>query len=233
MLLVAHPAAGALSCDFSQDVQELEKASDTSAYTYTLQKELDLRKKILEGAIRCIKEEGVTAKEKIDPETFTHENAKKAAKAIKDKLAWTLDYPDTQLGRVKDLGIQGTKDLAREVKDWRTNTLLPLFAEERNVVLFEKAVTLYETADQRGTDLGAALRTLSLEDDDRVKIPYTEALKTLRDGKEQLDGAAGSLERMGNPDAVAGALKGTLDTLSRSYESFFKVREALKEILSL
>jgi hypothetical protein len=215
-------------CDLSTGLQKFFETKGED-----LKLELQARKGLLYIVADCSKEETtetIATLEKID----MHDDALNRAKGqLIDQLKMELSYADSQKGRVAEVGLQGTRDLARTLKEWRTTTHAPQASNAANFQLFIKNQDLLNVANDRANQIDQTLKTLKLADRDDIKSAESQARDYLSSAQSAHDQAQATLSRLENPGTTAQLLKSSFDGLSHAYDSFFKVSEAVKKILPL
>lgn len=225
-------SAGATSqnCILQDGLQQLFEARGTS----DIKLELDARKGLLYIIADCTKDETRGAIELLESLDLTKHIALELAQTqLIGNLNEELLYVDTQKGRINDVGLRGTRDLAATVKVWRNGTHLPQLANANNFSLWQKNKDLIDVTDNRSRQINQTLRTLKLADRAEIKTEVDTAQNKLTEARKLNQTAHDSLSRLDNPEVTARTLHSSFSALSATYGAFFKISEEVKKILPL
>lgn len=193
--------------------------------------ELDARKGLLFIIADCTKEETEAAIDTLAQIDVREPDLASAKQLLSDNLKLEYGYIDEQKVRINDVGIGGTRDLARTIKEWRLNTHLPQTGNVNNFVLLKKNQELLIIAQTRSRQIEQTLKNLRLVDQDEVKKHLSEANEYLSAAGTATQSAKESLQHLDNPDSTARSLQNSFNSLSGAYASFLDVSNAVKKIL--
>lgn len=224
----AETAKAAPNCDVSSGLENLEKAKSGE----NDKNELDVRRELLSNIAECSKEEaknGLEALKNFEPV----DSLKDAKLHIEERLAASIEYANIEKSRLADVGLRGTRDIARSLKEWRMNTLLPASGNASNLILWHKSNDLIVIAESRQKQINQSLKILKLSDREEIKSSVSAANSNLEVARKNQERAEKALREMADPKETAALIHSSLYELSKAYGSFFKISEGVKKILPL
>lgn len=222
------PTAQASSiCTLSDGLQKFAETRESGSTKL----ELDARKGLLFIVADCTKEEVETALEALDRLVVNDAELAVAKDQLAENLLQELDFAESQKARISDLGLQGTRDVARTLKEWRLNTHLPQTGNANNFILWSKNQELLVVATTRARQIDQTLRTLKLAEREEIKQHVEEGKRDLADATNASQSARESLRQLNNPDTTARLLRTSFNSLSSAYSSFIEVSNEVKKIL--
>lgn len=221
------------ACGFEEKFAELAEVRENTALfgQEKIREELRIRKEILALVISCGEAE-VMALEK---EMAELENAPNEANALTVSITSALRDARAFYGRerekIGDLGIQGTKEVAAEVRSWREGTFISLKARVHAFVLWAKNQGLFHVAQTRFAEITKTIDRLNLKQNKEYGVLYEEAARTLSTAEAENAEARKWLEELGGENNVQEKIKISLELLAKTYETFFALSEAVSKIL--
>lgn len=216
------------TCDLTEKYKVYASATQNSSNSMEdIQKELSARASLLRGAIDCAREDIIELKNQVLPDDV--DSAKTAKERVVESLDDAIRFYDMKKESIKDQGIQGTKDLAKEIKAWRDNNYDQLSGRVSNFITWSANQPLFEKASDRLSQSQLVVASLKvLENEDSQKIYY--------DAKSKLENAQMLNKKAG--DAIAhgvlseeafGIIKNSLEALSDTYKNFFEISGKLNK----
>ncbi|MEY4731669.1 MAG: hypothetical protein RL681_615 [Candidatus Parcubacteria bacterium] len=231
----AHAAADETTCQFADSIKELE-ALRTDYYgdpAFRIRTELAIRKKILFGIIDCAVDETRTLKDKVDEVPADNGSIAPIRTRFLSMLDSALQYYADARSRVDTLGIGGSKDLAREIRTWRTNTYTPTATQALNFLVWAKNQELFAAGNDRLADIQAAIRALKLTEDEKARALLEESVLSLKSANEENDRVRTELDQFPPPPNTLDAIQRSLEKLSHTYELFFSLSELAQKLIPL
>lgn len=228
--VTASPARAASPvCQLKEGLQRFAEARDGAS----IRLELDARKGLLYVIAACTKEETEETIAMLKGLEVPDAGLAEAKNRLIGRLEEEFLFTDAQKLRVGDVGVQGTRDIARGIKEWRMNVHLPQAANANNFSLWEKNQNLIGVAETRSRQINQTLRNLKLDGREEIKMYANEAGKLLADARESNQNAKEALRRLENPETAARSLRNSFNSLSAVYDSFLKVSGEVKKVLPL
>ena len=228
-------AAGAdPSCQFQDYAKALEEATESPSQDYgeAIRAELKVRHDWLRATLNCSLFE--TNRLRSALREFQTKDAD--LNSLRDQILVQLEdvsqYYDLQLSKVNDHGIQGTKDTARAIIDWRAGTHSIIAERAGNLMLWSKNKDLFSSARARYDLIGQTIRRLNLMEQEEIGDKYGAAEKSLVEAENLNSSARKLLLQSANPDTTK-LIKDSLENLSQTYESFFELSEGIKKLLPI
>lgn len=220
-------AAGdcALDAQFQalQDIQGHPLAS----YGDNVKAELAARKNVLNAVIDCAAGEIGPLKTSVAAASADDQNIKATQARFLSKFDEASGYYRFQKSRVNDMGIEGTKQLSREIKEWRTATYEPLSQQATNFIIWTKNQTILGNAENRFGQIKRTLELLKLTDDPAIQDLLRSADSDFGAANDANDRARDALIKFNAPDDSSLAIKTTLNSLAVAYQAFFDIAAAL------
>ena len=221
--------ASGQDCSLEGTFQTLQAVQDhpLSNYDDTVKAELAARKNLLNAVLNCAVAETETLKGSIAALPADDQASKNLQSQFASKFDEAIGYYQFQKSRVSDLGLEGTKEFARNLKEWRSAVYAPLSQQAANFIIWTKNQTLFETAQNRFGQIKRTLTLLKLADDETIQKLLRNADADLRAASESNDRAREALQRFGAPDDSSSLIKDTLSSLAATYQTFFDIANAL------
>lgn len=226
--------AAAAGCDLSAEVKKLTDVQNTPVTDYLegVRLELQARKELLGSTLACIiaeTEELKSRAEKLQDIEDTLPMKKELARRIQDALA----YLERQKNQIPNLGIQGTKNMAQELKTWRGDAYARLQNETNNLNIWNGNQTLFETAGKRLEQIKQTVRLLKLLENDEIRSMYEKSEVSLRNAGSLHRRALQNIKEYRSEEEISSSLKTSLEALSQTYKNFLDLSQAVKKILPL
>ena len=228
-------AATTNKCQFGDQIKALSAAQKNSASGRRddLLAELELRKTILKNTLDCALMDAQKLKATAQSLPEDDPALVPLKKLYLNRLDEALSYYSTQRGRISDLGLQGSKDLARNIGEWRSGNYGPLADTIGNLVLWIKNQSLFPTAENRYAQVDKNLKGLNLNEESEVQTLLNQARADLTAAEDLNVRAKTALVTHEKPDETGTLLKQSLDKLSATYQDFFDITQAVKKIVPL
>lgn len=221
-------------CDFGAGVGKLAeiKAAPASDYPESVRMELAARKELLYSVLDCLITETEELKKEVDGLPDGEDTAgikKEAVGKIMDARA----YLERQKGQIQNLGIQGSKNLAREIRNWRDNSYAQLENEANNLKIWSGNQSLFEIAGNRLQQIQQTVRLLKLLENDEIRSMYEKSETSLETAGRIHRRALQNIKSYRSQEEIAASLKDSLEALSQTYKDFLDLSQAAKKILPL
>ena len=120
--------AKAETCNFQSQFEELADVKNNAKLDdlQRIRVELKIRKDILNNILACALEDAQSTKEKLSEIRPGDQENKIIQNQFLNQLNVVVNYYQNQKLKIEDLGIRGSEELAKDIKEWRANTYLPL-----------------------------------------------------------------------------------------------------------
>lgn len=219
-------------CSFEPQFERLTAAQNESASDYfaAIRAELQIRKEILRNIIHCAVADIRALHTSIKNISPQNEEAEQLRTRFLQRLDDAIRYHESQLGKISDLGIRGSQNLARELKEWRASQFAPLADGAVNLALWLKNQELIRAAENRFGQIEKTIRTLKLIENEGLKPIFEEASQALHNTLA-LNGSTKEALSDNDPSNALTLIKSSLEALSRTYALFFKLSEAAGKII--
>jgi len=146
-------------------------------------------------------------------------------------LKATEDYYTSAQAKVNDLGLWGSTQMAREIRDWRAKNFATLKETITSFILSRTHRDLLAAADTRLAQIRDSIRILKLEDNEDIAALMKKADASLAQAKEGYDTLEASFNAQTVPEKPLEIVKASLDALGDTYQTFFDLSEAVKKVL--
>jgi hypothetical protein len=234
VLLPQGQASAAVKCDLTAQANALAEARKKNDGTSAgIKGELAVRKTVLKDTIDCSSQEVKTLQASVKALDPKDEDILTVRDRFASRLQDAIDHYAELTGKIDDLGLRGSRDMARNLIDWRTGSYLPIADEAGNVVIWTRNQPLFDTAQNRLNQIGQTLRTLKLFESDDVKALYEKSQANLEKALELNAIARSALVEDLPAEVTTPKIKASLEGLSATYKNFFELSEAAKKLLPL
>ena len=150
---------------------------------------------------------------------------------LADRLEGGINYYELQKSKINDLGLLGSRDFARSLADWREGNYKPAAKAAQNLVIWSRNQTILETAQKRIDQVSRTANLLKLVDNDEIQNIWTGAQDNFKAAVEANQKAKILLRANDNQDLTLSAIHSSLAALSKTYQKFFELNEALNKVL--
>lgn len=233
-LPAARAAEHSANCDLSERVEllgEVKKKADGSVAG--VKTEAEVRRELLKKVIECAIADSKTLQSTVRDLDSKDEDILKIKARFTSSLDRLLEYYADQEIRAKDVGLQGSKIMAKNLKNWRENTYAPMAEETTVLVLWVKNQSLFATAKNRLDQITQTVKALKLMDEENIKKLLDEAGANYKEAAALNAGAKqGLLDSIPSSESI-GRIKGSLEALAKTYKNFFDLSEAVKKLLPI
>jgi len=193
--------------------------------------ELKIRKAALKDVVSCAGTEAQAPKAKLGEFTPADQNIKLVQGRFDSELANAIDHYKNQSDKINDLGLNGARDFALELRTWRMNNALPLITRTLNLIMFLKNQALLDTAQARVNQVSQTVKTLKLVDAKDVTDIFADAESNLAKAKSSTNAAQSTLLASGDPNDALSSTKESLASLAGLYKNLFDISDAVNKIL--
>jgi len=218
------------ACDLTNEYKIFASVTQNTSYSQEdIQRELSARTSLLSSVIGCAREDIIDLKNQMLAEDIGSDYIGTTKERVVESLDEAIRFYDSKRGSLKDQGIQGTKDLAREIKAWRDNNYDQLSGRVKNFTLWNSNQPLFKKASDRLSQSQFVVTSLKvLENEDSEKIYYDAKVKL--ETAENLNNKAGDAIANGiASEETFGIIKDSLEALSNTYNNFFEISGKLNK----
>lgn len=214
-------AADKSTCSLNQDkFDELKSIQNNPLSDYL--EELNVRKALLLNTVNCAIEEAANLQMNLNSTATNDADVKKLASQLAGRLRDAIEYFEIQKSKVADLGLQGSRDFARNLKDWRDGNYKPAAKLSSNLIIWNRNQVILETAQNRITQVARTMNLLKLIDNEKIQGLFNDAQTNFKEALDYNQKAKDSLLRgFEAPDESLDAIKLTLESLAKTYQKFF------------
>jgi len=217
-------------CGFNEKLTELIKVQ-TDTETDSLQKiknELVVRKELLSLIIDCSIKEAELLKSKLDLVKIKDKEMVKVQDRTLSEIDLAIDYYKNQTPGINDLGIQGSKLLAKKILDWRASNYSDLVGRVVNIITWNTAEDFLIVADQRFLDVSLGVSGIKEESTEVSKV-LDEAKTSLENSKTLITSSKKSILEYAPNSGTIENIKKALEELAMTYKSFFEMGQVIKD----
>lgn len=226
-------SASEADCRFEPKISELSEIRVTPALDFFegIRQELRIRKELLTQVITCSKNETEDLRLKLAAQAEGNPEVQTLKTLLLGRIDDALRFYDQQLGKVDNLGLQGSKDTARALGTWRRSSWTPLAGNGLNLLIWAKNEELVRAAKARLGLIGQTVRTLKLLEQEEIRTLYESAERNVSESKKFHEVARNFIRDLGAAENSSIAIKNTLESLARAYENFFDLSESVNQIV--
>lgn len=221
----------ALSCDLKEPLGKLAalKADGSEAA-----EELSLRKEILKASMECNAREAGSFSAGVASLTDGTRVTDSLRKSYSSQLEAAATYARDAASRVDTLtSVSSSKDLARELKEWRQASYNPLAWQSSQLMVLYKNLELADSAAERSEQLAVRIALMDSTDESKaLKDQNRQANALIEDAGKDLSEALALLKNGGiaQQAEIAEKQKDGLDALSRAYSLLIATNDRIAAI---
>ncbi len=223
------PQAAEDSCNFEDQLKELAgiQESNNPDYLAALMAELRVRKNLLRSILDCSIAEAEGLRAPLAALKPNSPDIELLRNRFYERIGETKDYYQMQQSRINDLGIQGTKDMAKGVKEWRLNQYASLADGATQLIIWMKNQELFQAAQKRFEDIKQTVRFFNLVDNTEMRELLAKAAESLDKAQSANEAAKEALNRFAASENSLGLIKDSLEALSETYQIFFDLSKVI------
>jgi hypothetical protein len=231
-ILFAAYAAGS-DCQFQAQVDQLQtlQANPSGDYVQDIRAELKLRKNILTQVLDCSILDATNLKSKLATATSTDTGILDLQNKLLKNIQGSIEYFTTEKNTINDLGVRGTQETAKNIRDKRKTMYAPLAERAVHLQIWIHDQELMKTAQNRFAQVSDTVKTLKLSDDTVQKTLKSagDSLAVALDANQKAKDAL--LDDSSDSQSVSLPLKTSLEVLAQTYQSFFDLGQSIKTFL--
>ena len=212
------------SCTFGAELEELQKINDPSA-------ELTARKKFFASIVDCGVRDIKNLKANLEGVSLPDTETKNARAQIMGELDEAIGYYNKQNLAVLGAGMRGTKEVARNLLEWRSIYYLPLSQKAITFVMWAKNQNLMQAAEQRLGDIKKTINNLNLSENAELTALAREANGNLENALQANELARRTFLRNYIYEDALALIRTSLEKLSQTYRNFFDLSVAVNKVL--
>lgn len=225
-----NPAHAEDVCDLSEKYKAYSETIKTTNYSDEgIKKELAARKDLLRSSIECAKLDVDALRE---PLTKSPDNV---SDNLRENLLSSLDeaakYYDQKQSMLDELGIQGVKDVAKDIRAWRENNFSVLAKRIKNYLVWQENQEIFAKTEDRLKQINNLISSLKMIEDSALQDISHKAMGNLLNAKDENTKTKTNLERNLNSDEVLSSMKKSLEYLSNVYGNFLEISDRISEII--
>ena len=221
--VLSAPATAAEQCGLSQTkFDELKAAQDNASLGYLeeIKAELMIRKQLLEEAVNCAVEETDGLKTILDNTRVDDPLMQNLKNRLADQLDGARNYFAIQKSRIGDLGLQGSKDFAKNLADWRDGNYKPAAENANSLILWINNQPLIQSGQARTNQISKIMTLLKVVNNDEIQNLWNDAQANFNDALKENQAAKNSLLGFAAPNESSAHIKSSLSYLSSTYKNF-------------
>jgi len=232
-LLARAQTADASDCRFEE---QFARIAEIRANTFLntndqVRMELEVRKDIIRKTLSCAIADTQALKEKVGAVRSDDVSVRALRTSFVNQLDAALSYYEREELKIDTLGISGSKDLARELKEWRTNTYAPTAEQTLHFLVWAKNQELFLAGANRFADIERSIASLKLLESESIAPLLSTARADLRDASAANDEAFVALQEFPPRTNAFDSIKRSLEGLAKTYEDFFNVSGEVQKLL--
>ncbi len=219
-------AADTASCSIAQadlDAIHTIQVDPTLSYNTELTKELNARKALLNRVITCAQNEVQSLEKSLQAVSPSDASVKNVQSGLVGQLNDAENYYGIEQGKVGDVGLSGSEQVARDILTWRSANLLPLVARVSDFIVWSKNQALFNAAAARMAQAGRVVSFLSSTNNADLAATYASAQASFEKAQDENASAENGLAQSLPPDQVASLIQQSLQSLSASYQGLLAV----------
>lgn len=218
----------AAKCQFESDLKELGLLSDKASLDH-LQKiktELGIRKKILLGIIDCALDEIQLLKAKLEGVAVEDQAIAWLKASLLLETDQTIDFYKNQARTIPDLGISGSKSLAKQLFERRSTNYSDWTTRVVSLISWTNSQEIIRLTEKRLGEIKKTLVNLAVNDPGLARS-LAAAEDNLKRAKEADGLARRAILASGQANRQLSMIKDALEAVAEVYKNFFEISDAL------
>jgi len=227
-------AQDATGCNLNQaEFDELASVQTNPSLDFLeeIRAELKIRRGLLLQTVLCAIKEADELRLNLNQAPTINPDAKQLQEKLGGQIEDALNYYKLQKSKINDLGIQGSKDFAKELRVWRESNYKPLSLRIFNFIIWSKNQDIIQTAQNRINQINRAVVFLRLIDNEEIQNLFKDAETSFGEALSENQAALNSIREFGTPADSLGHIKTSLEGLALTYQKFFELSEAIGKLL--
>lgn len=220
-------AATVPSCQFDAQFEQISQIQNNQKLDeqQAILAELAIRKGILIGITDCGIRELENLQINLASVALQDAELKRVKNFLHQQIENSIEHYGTQKTKVNDLGIQGTKNLARSLREWRNGNHIPLASRIINFLLWNKNQDIIKASEERFGQITQTIRTLKLENE--TANAFLGKAEDDLEAARNANRTARTIFTENRDDDAAEPMRASLESLSRMYQNFFDLSESV------
>jgi hypothetical protein len=226
-------ADGACSFTQSQFVPLAAAQGGDSGAPGQIGEELAVRKELLSEVVDCSIAEASDLQSRVGKLAISDGDAeaKKIQAQLSGQLGSAINYYEVQKSKIGDLGLQGSKDFAADLKTWRAGNYEPNAKSASNFIIWVGDQDIIGIAQERFDEIGQSVSLLKIVDGQEIQSDWGDAVSNFNNALQENESAEQILLSFGPPEDSLNAIKSSLESLSVTYQKFFDTISAINKAL--
>ena len=201
-------------------------------YLSRVKEELRVRKSLLHEVIDCATDELLVLRNNFDSIKITNEDAQALRGQLVSWFSETLNYYALQKAQIDNLGLQGTKDFAKNLRTWREGNFQPTASVAAQFIAWTRNQELFETGKNRLNQVRRAVDIFGLGLNEEVRNGLKDAEAEFQRTTSYNQRVIEILRAYGKADEAAEAGKIFLESLAQTYEKILSLAEKINEAIA-
>jgi len=221
-------------CSFKDQIGQLEalRAVNEGGYRAdSIRAELALRQDILRRTLDCASYEVENLRTKVGALKNLDKPSSDLQSQFLRELDEALQFYGDEHAKIATLGLRGSQDMAREIKERRASTYAPMTEEVLHFLIWVKNQDLFRAARLRFADIEKTIQALKLADDEDMGKLIADANANLEAANRFNVAAQDALGQFPPRDNTFELIKQSLESLAKTYQNFFEVSDAAQKVL--
>lgn len=222
------------ACNFQTQLEAVKAAAEDKGLdtVQRIRAELFARKSMLKNVVDCAAQDAEKLKNEVASATVPQEGEiRQIQNQIAGDLNAAVQYYAIQKIKIESVGLRGSQELARDIKEWRTISYNPLAQKAVNFIAWSKNQELIQTARNRLNQIRRTVTVLKLLNDEEFQNLFNRADGYFSQAVAANQKALETFTRLGNPENALIFIKAALDELAQTYQEFFTISERINTLL--
>ncbi|MEN9341758.1 MAG: hypothetical protein RIQ54_14 [Candidatus Parcubacteria bacterium] len=196
-----------------------------------LKDDLRIRKELLKNIIDCARTQNEMLKKEVEDLAVTDPEIKQIQKNITTDLQRNNEFYRLQKEKVEGLGLYGTKELARTLKQWREANYVATSKIANNLILWHQNQSLFSAAQKRFELIEQTVRALNSINNQDIQDVFSETQELFEQAQKENSQARAKLIQSTDPDETVDIMRKSLKVLAQTYRKFLDVGDAIKTVI--
>lgn len=196
-----------------------------------IREELNLRKSLLKSVVDCAINETESLKESFSAIKISDEETRSLQNQFLPWFSDMLNYYDLQKGLIGDLGLQGSKEFAKNFQTWRAGNFKPTAKLVADFILWSQNQELMQIAENRLSQMKRGVEIFGLGLNEEIRNGLADSEKEFKNAKSLNDGVKEKIRSYDSSDGTLDLIRSSLEALSSAYKKLFDLAEKINKSL--
>ena len=213
-----------------EQLKDLQANSSPNA-PIKISEELGLRKSLLKLVVSCATKEAEDLKQSLSDIKISDQEVRFLQNQFLPWFSDVLNYYKLESNKINDLGLQGSKDFAKNFQTWRDGNFRQTAKIVSTFILWSQNQELIQIAQNRLSQMKRGVDVFGLGLNEEIRNDLSGAEEKFNKSKSLNNVAKDIIKTYGSSDEAIVITKQSLDALSTTYEKLIDLAQKINKAL--